>query len=366
MDLAFVIPRLTEVGGAEKYLYNIVKHLSKNNDCIIYTLKYDKKRYPDVNIKEINLTGFLNKNPGGISTILDVFSVLKMQKRIPKHHEIYNTHIFPANLLNLPSHVWTAQEPPRMLYDLENETLNNLNFTKKQIARIYFPLLRYYDLKKTTKNVSQIIANSTYSADYIKKIYNKPIKVIYPGIDENLLKIKKYTADEDIILSVGRLYKAKRINLIIEAFSKVKNAKLIIIGDGPERNNLEILSKGLNIEFTGNIGEKELYKYYSKAKLTIYTPLREMFGMVPMESIASGTPVVAVNEGGFTEIIKDCAILTNSDSTEISKAINELLTNKSKYKQMSIKGREIAKEYTWKKTAEETEKLFKQLLIEKA
>jgi len=369
MDIAFVIPKLDKIGGAEKYFYKIVKYFKRKHKVTVYALKFNPINFPELKsvVKVIDASPKLGDDK--LSTILEVFAVTNMGKRIPMNHDLYNFHIFPTNFIDRKPNVWTAQEPPRMLYDLYQETLDELNFFERMIARIYFKILRCWDAKKTKKNVQKMIVNSNHSKKYIDGLYNKDSQVIYPGIDERLLKIKK-KVDENLLITVGRLYGVKRVDLILKAFKLILKKKpemrLAVIGEGPEKSNLIRLSEELGIIngviFTGEVSEKELIEYYSKAKLTIYMPKREMFGIVPMESIASGTPVIGVNEGGFTEIIGTAAKLVKPTPTAISKAVVKLLENKKLYKEMSKKGRMIAKNYTWKETAKRNEEMFKTIL----
>ena len=369
MDIAFIIPRLDSFGGAEKYFYNVAKLLSKRNDVTVYTTKYSYDLFPDIK-ESVNVikTPSIFDQKKQISTILDLFMIKYIRNKILESHELYNMHLFPTNFLDLKPNVLTMHEPPRMLYDLEKETLSELSFFKKMIAKLYFPILRRWDLSNTNKNIDVIIANSRNSKKYIKRIYDKKVYVVYPGVDKKLLTIKN--SPEKMILSVGRLYKAKRIDLIIIAFKKVvdvmKDYKLVIVGKGPEEHYLKSLAKKLKIYnkvlFVGEIDENKLYYYYKRAKLTVYTPTREMFGMVPIESIATGTPVVGVKEGGYTEIIGDAAELVNPDIDEISSAVIEYLTNSKKYKKASMAGKKIARRYSWSIVAKETYGIFKDVL----
>jgi len=366
MNIAFVIPKLAFKGGAEIYMIKVAKLLSQKHDVKIYTMNYDSKVFPEVKglVKDVGMPNLLKSTQGSkASTIVNIHSMKYFNKRISKDHDLYNTHLFPSNFLRLPNNIWTCHEPPRMLYDLYKETLDELTFTQRQIARVYFKFLKTWDQSKTRKNVDFIIANSKHSKQYVKRIYDKDSEVIYPGIDESLLKVKKKT-DENLLLSVGRFFPAKRIELVIKAFAEIvkekPRTKLVLIGTGPEEQNLKILVKnlGLNVLFKGEVSERQLYDYYARAKLTIYTPIREMFGMVPLESTATGTPVVGV-KGGYTEVLKQGVKIVKPNIKSLSGAILRLLNDKKQYNKLSRQGKKIVKQHTWSKVALKTETLFK-------
>lgn len=368
MKIAFFNPRLASKGGAEIYLAKIAKILAKKHEATVYTIKYDEKVFPEIKhlVKELRTPYLMNRTEGSKASMIAIINaVRKMGKKIPKNHNIYDVHLFPSNFIkNHKPMVWTAHEPVRGLYDLQDEVISELNPIQKLVARAYFPLLRKWDKKNTERNVKMIIANSNQSNKYIKSLYSKPVTTIYPGVDKKYFKVKK--SEENVILSVGRLYSTKRHGLIIEAFRKLSkdypSLRLEVIGKGPLHGKLKEQARGLNVAFKGEVSEVSLLKAYSRAKAVLYYPVREMYGMVPMEAMATSTPVIAVDEGGYIETVKGGAILTRPDPEVIAKETSKLLKSKSKRKALGIKGKNIAKEHTWERTAKETEKVFKKVL----
>jgi glycosyltransferase involved in cell wall biosynthesis len=372
MDIALFCPKLTTKGGAEIYLTKVSEMLAKRHDITIYTMAYSKQVFPEVKdlVTNLGMPWLMKRTEGKkASMIVTINAVKSINKKIPKGHELYNMHIFPSNFIsNRKPMVWTAQEPSRMLYDLKDQVINELNSFQKIVAKAYFPLLRKWDVYETNKNVDRIIVNSNYSKSYIQSVYNKPVQVIYPGVHENFFKVIK--KESNTLLSVGRLYEAKRIDLVIKSFKKIvekfPSMTLEIIGKGPMEQSLKLLTKQLNIsnkvKFRGELNEQELLDAYSRAKAVLYYPLREMFGMVPLEAMATGTPVIAVNEGGFTEVIKNNAILTRPEPSVIASKTIELLSDKELSRRLSIKGKQIVNKYNWKDVAKQTEREFKKSL----
>ena len=115
---------------------------------------------------------------------------------------------------------------------------------------------------------------------------------------------------EDFILSVNRLDRAKRIDLLVEAAAARPETRVVIAGDGPDRERLEGIARqhGLDgrVRFTGRISDEELADLYARCRAVYYAPLDEDFGMVPYEAFLSEKPVVTTTDaGGPLEVVAD-------------------------------------------------------------
>ncbi|MCX7998791.1 MAG: glycosyltransferase [Leptospiraceae bacterium] len=156
--------------------------------------------------------------------------------------------------------------------------------------------------------------------------YKRTWEVIYPPVDVDKFK---YLDRGDFFLSVQRITPDKRVEIQIEAFKKLQDEKLIIVGSSCNNKYLAKLKRGApkNVEFRINVSEEELIELYAKCKATIQTSKGEHFGLVPVESMASGKPCIAVNEGGFRETIIDqkTGILINEPYVDnLIKVIREI------------------------------------------
>lgn len=160
--------------------------------------------------------------------------------------------------------------------------------------------IRVWD-KVSSDRPDRIIANTKFIEKRIKKYYkrdsdiviNPPVNIAKFYIDKNP---KKY------FLSVGRLMAYKRYDILIEAFNKL-NLPLKIIGRGPEMERLQKIAKP-NIEFLGRVSEKELPKYYAECRAFIF-PQEEDFGIVAIEAMASGRPLIAYRGGDIPEHLEE-------------------------------------------------------------
>ncbi|MEK7543759.1 MAG: glycosyltransferase [Patescibacteria group bacterium] len=211
-------------------------------------------------------------------------------------------------------HVCYIHHPPRNLYGYATGS----DLQKYWIVRVYAAIvnffLRHYDYE-TAQKVDYFIANSQETKRRVLKFYRRDAAVIYPPIElsnypiiqlsNNPIKIhKKY------YLSVGRLTYSKRVDIAIAACKKL-GLPLMIVGTGKEEESLKKLaSQGLalrscGIEFLGSVNDEELSRLYAGAKALIFCALDEDFGMVPVEAMAHGTPVIALAQGGVVETVVD-------------------------------------------------------------
>ncbi|MDD4136164.1 MAG: glycosyltransferase [Candidatus Shapirobacteria bacterium] len=199
--------------------------------------------------------------------------------------------------------------PPRYLYGLPTAR----NFTKNKfiyaLIQVLNHFLRITDFK-SAQNVDQFIANSQTTADRIQKFYRRDSIVINPPIDLPTNKTSLSREDVDLstsgfFLTGGRLARAKRYDIAIKACNQL-NLKLKIFGRDFAGFSDELKAiAGSTIEFLGEVTQSQKDRLYSQAKAFIFCSDNEDFGMVPVESMAHGCPVIAYQSGGTTETVID-------------------------------------------------------------
>jgi phosphatidylinositol alpha-1,6-mannosyltransferase len=218
--------------------------------------------------------------------------------------------------------------------------------------------------------------------NHIKEIYSRENTFVMPGIEIDRFRPdidgsqvrSKYVSEKDfLILTSNILHMRKRVDVLIRAtkqsLKKHKNLKVVITGDGPERNNLESLVKDLNLEknvfLTGFIPMQDLPKYYAACDAFAFTAIREPQIGSPAEALASGKPVIAPDDGSPAETIiegKTGFLYKPLDHEDMAKKINWCIENKGYVKEMSGDCRKwVEKNMTWKKMAKETYKVFKEV-----
>lgn len=193
--------------------------------------------------------------------------------------------------------------PPRYLYGYQTSR----NWRKYWLIRVYGLVvnhfLRQYDFKQAQK-VDYFVANSNEIRQRIKKFYRQEAKVIYPPVDTDLKgkKIKKWRQG-DYYLYVGKLSEAKRPDLAIKACKKL-GLRLKIVGNGPWEEYLKKLA-GKKTDFLGQVEDEALWQIYQDCRALIFPAIEEDFGIVPVEAMAWGKPVVALHSGGVKETVVD-------------------------------------------------------------
>lgn len=233
-------------------------------------------------------------------------------------------------------------------------------------------------LKYSFKSANKVISVSNSLREIISK-YKSDIEVIPNMVDcDKVLSIinKKNNLGEEgqfTFLSLCYLKKNKGIDILIRAFSTYfigKEVKLIIAGDGPERENLENLSKELGIleqvEFKGALNRDEVYKVMSNCNIFVLPSRFETFGVVLIEALANGKPVISTRNGGANDIVTDeNGILVDIDDIEgLGKAMVDLKLNYNKYNEEEIRNSCINK-YSKKIITRQLEKVYSELICKK-
>lgn len=197
-------------------------------------------------------------------------------------------------------HICYCHTPIRYAWDLYHQYLKEANLQKGLtgfIAKQVLHYIRMWDFT-TANRPDYFIANSRHIAKRINKIYKREAAVIYPPVDVDKFGLQ---AKEDYYLTVSRMVPYKRIDMIVEAFASMPDKKLIVIGDGPDMPKVK--SKAApNIELLGHQPFTALKQYMEKAKAFVFAA-EEDFGIVVVEAMACGTPVIAWKAGGTTETI---------------------------------------------------------------
>jgi len=228
--------------------------------------------------------------------------------------------------------------------------------------------------------------NYINESKFIKKYKNKVV-VIPNGINiedfdipyskEECREKLAFLPSEKILLYVGNLEPRKGPDILIKAMPRIlKNVydtKLVIVGDGVMRNELNNLAEKLKIservKFTGFVHKSEKVLYYKSADVLVLPSLYEVFGIVNLEAMACNVPIVASKIGGIPDVVKDGEnglLVPPRDSEALADAIIYLLKNKDIRERMGENGRKLVEEkYTWKKVAEETDKLYLSLMMQK-
>jgi glycosyltransferase involved in cell wall biosynthesis len=196
-------------------------------------------------------------------------------------------------------HICYCYTPMRYIWGLYDEYFGKDRagvFTRLGM-RLFLNYLRHWDVR-TASNPNHFVAISEHIRERIKNTYNRDADVIFPPV--NTSHFHHTTDIDDYFLIVSAFVPYKRIDLAIEAFNQL-GERLIIVGDGPDVQRLRVIARK-NIEFVGWQPDEKLTEYYARCRAVIF-PGEEDFGIVPVEAMASGRPVIAYAKGGALETV---------------------------------------------------------------
>ena len=276
---------------------------------------------------------------------------------------ISSSHAVTKGLIKRPDqlHISYCHSPMRYAWDNAELYLNQANISKGLkgfAARSIINYLRKWDLK-TAIRPDYLIANSKFIAEKIKRIYNRDSDVIYPPVDID--KFEPVEEKDNFYLTASRMVPYKRVDLIVDAFSMMNDKKLLVVGDGPELNNIKRIASP-NVEILGYKSGEEFKTLLQKAKAFVFAA-EEDFGITVVEAMACGTPVIAFNKGGTAETVIDeqTGILFDSQTAESIK--NAIL--KFEYLKNTFKPHQISR-YTKKFSRDIFEKDIKEYVEQKS
>jgi glycosyltransferase involved in cell wall biosynthesis len=349
------------LAGTEIATYNIAKYLSKKGNDI-HVITFCDKRSPKkekmdnffihrVDVKKIRILGVLHF----------WFQILLVIKKI--NPEIIHVQSISAAIPGLLSKFLLRK--PYIIW--------------AQGSDVYLPdRLTKVISKIVLKNASIVIALSEDMKSKMTNICEKDkIIILQNGIEPEKFRDFKREPNNNIkktILFVGTLRSVKGVNYLIEAMAiistKLSTIDLLIVGDGPERAKLETLVKELNLQncthFEGKVSNEKIPEYMERADLFVLPSLSESFGIVNLEAMASGLPIVATNVGGLPEVVKNGEnglLVEPRNSKALAEKVLLLLDNIDLYNKISSINKENAKNYSWDKIAEKLEAVYRRICL---
>ncbi|WP_308381689.1 glycosyltransferase, partial [Serratia marcescens] len=192
--------------------------------------------------------------------------------------------------------------PMRYAWDLQHQYLKESGLergVKGLLVKWLLHKMRIWDLR-TVNGVDHMVANSHFIARRVKKVYGRDVDVIYPPVA--IERFKLITKKDDYYITASRMVPYKRIDLIVEAFKKMPEKKLFVVGDGPEMEKIK-RHKSDNIEILGYQPNDVLQDLMERAKAFVFAA-EEDFGIVVVEAQACGTPIIAYGRGGALETVR--------------------------------------------------------------
>jgi len=367
-------------GGAKKAIEKIISGLSsRGHKTDIYTGE-------GFNPLQLSKNSIFNK----ILLPLNLWRYKKFCQRLASkiNKENYDVGIITNSRMLQHSYILRYIKFPKLLISQEPlRSVYERNFQKNYVYKRYYKgltgklvslysffdnLIREKPDRQNLKNADTLIVNSYFSKENFLANYGVLGKVVYLGVDTKIFKPSPEDRREKYILSIGIYHLVKAHDLVIKAISLIPENKrplLKILGFGnldTSKKELRYLknlrdSLGLqdSVKFEKGFLGSDIINYYQNAYLTIASPFLEPFGFAPIESMACGTPVVAVKEGGFRETVKheETGLLVERDPQKLANAILYLIENKEDWERFSENGLNWVKSnFSWESTIIKIEK----------
>jgi hypothetical protein len=361
MKILHIINNL-EIGGAEKLLTEILPKINNyaNIEASLYLLN-SKDTSLKLNLIE-NKVKILGDNKKGFLNIKNLVKLL----RVVKKYDVIHIHLFPAQYLIL---ILKIIFPNKKYVTTEHSTHNRRRNIK--LLRLLEKLV--YSLYDKVICISE--ATKLNLIQWIKSQNNNKYIIINNGVDINKFKNGNaydkslfFSKEDKIVCMVGRLTEQKDQATIIKAMNELpENIKLLLVGEGIKRGYLENMVKNYNLEkrikFLGN--RDDIPNILKTIDISIISSNWEGFGLVAVEGMAAGKPIIASNVEGLKEVVSGAGLLfEKGNHKELANLIKKLLENEAYYKEVLNKCIKRAKKYDIDVMVEKYLEVYQEMLKE--
>jgi len=352
--VALIHDFLVSYGGAERVFESIAELFP---EAPIYTLLYDADRMEKHFLGHTIHVSWLSRLPNFLKTRYRFFLPF-----FPVAIESFDLRDF--DIVISSSGAWSKgiitrlntkyiayiHSPMRYVWDYHEQYLEELGARGKRniFLRMVMSYLRMWD-RQSADRPDFLLVNSQFTQKRVKKYYQRESILLYPGaldLYEKSLRLpsedisQKSKSTQGIkthFLVVSRLTRSKKIDRVIESFNKL-GLSLVVVGCGPEQQTLEKIAEK-NISFRGFVEDNELVLLYRDARAVIL-PSEEDFGMVAVEALSFGVPVIAYEYGGIKEIVSQgkTGELFHAQTPEIiAEGVRRFLEHEGQYDETYMK-----------------------------
>lgn len=397
MKKKLVFAHYLPVGGAKRSFYSFLPLLAKTFDITVHefeeenNLTLDLAHFTDIKRVKYKCPKLFFTMALRIPFVGSVikYRVLKqayhrmavaINKEAPDCVLVSHCRYFQSpqliRMLQVPV-VYFCHEPPRGLYEpfIQRPYIRKAGVALKTFRVLNAMFLRYLD-QREVKAAVDLFANSYYSAEVLYRVYGRKATTAQMGVDTNIFFPRK-TTKENFVLSIGSLIPFKAHDFAIKCLAclpKTNRPKLILTTPdnsqtSPEKKFLEnfAIQLGVEIEFH-KVSDDKLAEFYSASLCTICTPHLEPAGLVCLESMACGAPVLAVAEGGLRETVvhEKTGFLLPWEPEEFAAALTRLITKPDLRNEMGQNGVDwVNKHFTWERCADTVSNALEKIISER-
>lgn len=306
----------------------------------------------------------------GLLNIMDMNAAYRLGKKISADIDNGNYDVILAHPCAITQAPWIfkyvhtptvyyCHEPFRVMHEALNK--GGVFYPWTDPFRALFSRLAVSAENSSLHSATDVLCNSYYTHEYLLRTYGINSYVNYPGVNTNVfhpVKIPK----KNIVLSVGRLSFLKGHEFVIDSLSCLPGESRpvlhIVCGSGNSPKTISAVNqyasdRSVKIELQIDISDEKLVELYCSSIASLVAPILEPLGLVPLESMACGTPVVGIAEGGIRETVIDrvTGLHVNRDPMEFAHALSFLIANPDKVAEMGKAGIEhAANNWSWEKS----------------
>jgi glycosyltransferase involved in cell wall biosynthesis len=305
VKVAIVCDWLTGIGGAERVVLELHKLYP---EAPIYTSQYDPGKinwFANADVR----TSWLQRLPTSLKKFLPLLRAWTFSRLDLSEYDLVlsSSGAEAKGVKTGPNtlHICYCHSPTHYYWIRHDEYLDNpgfpfgLNWMARLSLKLLVGPLKRWD-RHAARQPDFMIANSTHTQAMIKRYYKRPADIVFPPVEVDRFKLRSKEALRHGFVVAGRQTPYKRFDLAIQACDELK-VPLVVIGDGPDHRRLERLA-GRGTTFLTNVNDNEIVDHF-QSSLGFILPNMDDFGIVAVEAMAAGTPVIAYNKGGALDYV---------------------------------------------------------------
>lgn len=368
---------LPKVDGIVKVTCLLLDHLAKRNiEAMVIAPRYgENENYNDVPVKSLPSLSFPFYPEARMG-----FATLSLYRELSQFNPDV-AHLFHPMVTGIPT--------MGMLKWMEVPTVTSFHLDYARMANQF--KVGLFDLGFTRPLLEELTKNVFNWADYslapskliqsqMQELGIENVGLWRRGVDANTFNPRYYTdamrdeisdghINDTLLIYVGRLSDEKQIDHIRPALEQVPNTRLIVVGDGPARPYLEQHFAGLPVKFMGYMSGERLSQAYASADIFVFPSRLETFGLVVVEAMAAGLPVVASRVGGVTDVVqegKNGYTFESGDTAKLVDGIRKIAVSHENIKGMGQYARQYAETQSWDAMMDEVVEIYAELIARKA